>query len=149
MMAKNSLPIILFALLLLVWAESVTCGDLLPAPKDVATLESKLASRSMTRGEWKELSQLRRIDANDLQQVSRWGRPGLQPDDWVQLGSPTRRNYIFTGKWQSGFGNTFTPFKNGETYFLPKEEIVWPSGWGVDGWWKGLLNQRIYVGAGL
>jgi len=119
------------------------------APNRIATLESKLASRSMTRVEWKELSQLRRIDANDLQQVSRWGRPGLQPDDWVQLGGPSRLNYVLTGKWQPGFGNTFTPFKNGETYFLPKEQIVWPSGWGVDGWLKGLFNQRIYVGAGL
>jgi hypothetical protein len=119
------------------------------APNRIATLESKLPTRSMTQAEWKELSQLRRIEANGLQQVSRWGRPGLQPDDWVQLGGPTRLNYILSGKWQPGFGNKFTPFRNRETFFLPSEQIVWPSGWGIDGWWKGLFNQRIYVGAGL
>lgn len=127
---------------------SVACGDLLLAPNRVAALESKLASRTLTKPEWKELSRLRRIDANDLQQVSRWGRPGLQSGDFVMNGSPNWANYVFSFKWQPGLGNKFAPFNGGQTFHVPKDFVSWPKGWGVDGWWKGLFNQRIFKGPG-
>jgi hypothetical protein len=86
--------------------------------------------------------------ASGLRQVSRWGRPGLYANDWVQLGRPNRLNYVLTGKWQPGFGNRFSAFRDGESFIVPNEQLVCPSGWGIDGAWKGWFNQRIYVGVG-
>jgi len=110
-------------------------------------LESRKHARTMTRAEWQLYSRVQRIQANDLQQISRWGRPGLQPDDWVMKGDITRWNYLWSAKWQPGAGNEFAPFSNGQTFFVPKEQVVWPSGWGVDGKWKGIFGQRKFIRA--
>jgi len=79
-----------------------------------------------------------------LIQVSRWGRPGLQPGDWVMKGGTTRWNYGWSGKWQPGFGNQYAPYSSGQTFSVPPSTVQWPTGWGPDGWLKGLFGQRLY-----
>jgi len=54
-------------------------------------------------------------------------------------------NYLRSGKWQPGLGNQYAPMNTGQTFRVPKDSVMWPSGWGVDGRWKGLLGQRLYV----
>ena len=76
--------------------------------------------------------------------VSRWGRPGLQPGDWVMKGPANWWNYLQSGKWQPGFGNQFASKGSGQTFRVPKMAVKWPSGWGIDGWWKALFGQRKY-----
>ncbi|MBL8719115.1 MAG: VCBS repeat-containing protein [Myxococcales bacterium] len=80
-----------------------------------------------------------------LVEVSRWGRPGLQPGDWVMRGGRTRWNYFWSFKWQPGAGNQFAPFRSGESFLVPEASVTWPRGWGLDGWFKGLFGQRRYV----
>ena len=84
--------------------------------------------------------------AADLVAVARWGRPGLRPGDWVMPGQATGLrglvNYFLSFKWQPGAGNRFSPFRDGETFQVPRDSLRWPSGWGLDGWWKGLFGQR-------
>jgi RHS repeat-associated protein len=77
--------------------------------------------------------------------VSRWGRPGLEPGDWVMLGKPNLWNYIKSFKWQPGAGNEFAPFRSGQGYEIFPDQISWPSGWGIEGWWKGLFGQRRFL----
>jgi RHS repeat-associated protein len=77
--------------------------------------------------------------------VSRWGRPGLQPGDWVMPGPPTQLNYRLSFKWDSiSPSNIVSPITAGQAYMVPAGSVKWPSGWGMDGWWKGLFGQRIY-----
>ena len=76
--------------------------------------------------------------------VSRWGRPGLLPGDWVMKGPATRWNYIRTAKWQKGFGNEFAGFGTGEEFTVPASSIRRPNGKGLDGKWKGWFGQRKY-----
>jgi hypothetical protein len=80
----------------------------------------------------------------NLVPVSRWGREGLQPGDWIMRGPKNRWNYLRSFKWQPGMGNQYTTFKDGEEFYVPASSIKWPKGWGIDGWWKGLFGQRIY-----
>jgi len=80
-----------------------------------------------------------------LAPVSRWGRPGLQPGDWVMPGPPTRFNYVLSFKWDPiSPTNIVAPYSAGQAYMVPANSVVWPKGWGLDGWWKGLYGQRIY-----
>ncbi len=77
--------------------------------------------------------------------VSRWGRPGLQPGDWVMKGKANYWNYVRSGKWDPFKWNQFAPFSSGQEYEVPVSSIKWPTGLGIDGWWKGLIyGQRIY-----
>lgn len=76
--------------------------------------------------------------------ASRWGRPGLQPNDFVMTGRPNLLNYALSGKWQPGLGNRFAAPWNGEQFIVSPSSLRWPTGWGIDGWWKGLYGQRIY-----
>src|ERR1044071_706424 len=73
--------------------------------------------------------------------VSRWGRDGLKPGDWVMPGRPTMSNYLRSGKWDPFPWNRYAPFRTGQQYLVSPNDIFWPSGWN---WWKGLLGQRIY-----
>jgi RHS repeat-associated protein len=77
--------------------------------------------------------------------VSRWGRPGLRPGDWVMEGDPNYWNYLMTGKWEPTPWNRTAPFGSGQTFNVPPDTINWPSGFNF---YKGLppFNQRIYVG---
>ena len=84
-------------------------------------------------------------NASRLVQVSRWGRSGLEPGDWVMRGGRTRWNYFWSGKWQPGLGNQFAPFSSGESFVVPEGSLRWPSGWGPDGWIKGLFGQRLFA----
>jgi RHS repeat-associated protein len=77
--------------------------------------------------------------------VSRWGRPGLRAGDWVMNGPPSRPNYGLSFKWDPNPTNIRAPFAAGEGYLVPRPWVRWPSGWGLDGWWKGLFTQRLYV----
>lgn len=79
--------------------------------------------------------------------VSRWGRPGLRPGDWVMPGHVTRTNFGLSMKWDPNPSNVRIPlgeWRNGQTFLVPPDSVHWPSGWGVDGKIKGLFNQRIY-----
>ena len=77
--------------------------------------------------------------------VSRWGRPVLQPGDWVMKGKANYWNYVRSGKWDPFKWNQFAPFSSCQEYEVPVSSIRWPSGLGIDGWWKGLIyGQRIY-----
>lgn len=83
--------------------------------------------------------------SRDVVTVSRWGRPGLKSGDWVMRGPANRWNYFWSGKWQPGMGNRFASFSSGQQFSVLKSTLRWPAGWGVDGWIKGLLGQRIYL----
>lgn len=54
-------------------------------------------------------------------------------------------NYFWSGKWQPGLGNQYAGFGSGQSFVVPRESLQWPRGWGVDGYIKGILGQRIYV----
>ncbi len=50
-------------------------------------------------------------------------------------------------KWQGVWdAKTLTNFKVGTVTLPAGGKVVWPSGWGIDGWWKGLFGQKIYRG---
>lgn len=89
------------------------------------------------------------VDNNGLTQVSRWGRTGLNTDDWVMPGSANLENWLssFKWQWQSLAGNNMPArYASGSSYSVEPQYISWPRGWGWDGWWKGLFGQRIYKG---
>ena len=77
--------------------------------------------------------------------VSRWGAE-LKPNTWVMAGEPTLWNYIWSGKWQPGMGNKFSPPWKVQSYVVPKKSIECPGGKGIDGAIKLLVpaKQRIY-----
>jgi len=77
--------------------------------------------------------------------VSRWGTE-LKPNTWVMEGEPTLWNYIWSGKWQPGMGNKFSPPWKVQSYVVPKKSIECPGGKGIDGAIKLLVpaKQRIY-----
>jgi hypothetical protein len=77
-------------------------------------------------------------------EASRWGRPGLQAGDWVMPGRPNLLNYARSFKWQPGLGNDFAAPWSGESFIVSPASLKWPSGWGRDGWIKGIFGQRIY-----
>ncbi len=79
-----------------------------------------------------------------LATVSRWGSEGLNPGDWVMKGPANLKNWIMSGKCQPGLGNEFAPLASGQEFQVPASSLRWPSGWGIDGRWKGLFGQRIY-----
>lgn len=79
--------------------------------------------------------------------VSRWGRPGLQPGDWVMKGPATPWNYFWSGKYQPSWmpgGNIPAPFAAGQQFSVPASSITTPPG--VTGAVKGALGQGIYTG---
>ncbi len=77
--------------------------------------------------------------------VSRWGRPGLQPGDWVMKGKANFWNYLRSFKYQPGFGNKFAPFSAGEEFQVPASSVKWHIGRGIDSAWKDLFRQRMYI----
>jgi hypothetical protein len=78
--------------------------------------------------------------------VSRWGREGLKPGDWVMPGGTTWWNYVRSFKWDSiSPTNIVAGPETGTSYQVLASSVKWPTGWGIDGWWKGLIfGQRIY-----
>ena len=85
------------------------------------------------------------LQAEALTLVSRWGRSGLQPGDWVMGGGTGVWTYLMSFKWQPGMGNQFAPFTTGQNFLVPKATITNP-GWVEKGagWVKALYNQWIY-----
>jgi uncharacterized protein RhaS with RHS repeats len=79
--------------------------------------------------------------AEELVQVSRWGKAGLADGDWVQLGGVTKNNFRLTGKGSSLGGNQVAEFSSGASHTVPSSAVHWPSGMEA---WKGVLGQRIY-----
>lgn len=77
--------------------------------------------------------------------VSRWGREGLEAGDWVMKGGQNWWTYARSFKWQPGMGNQFAPYGTGASYQIPASAARWPTGVGIDGAWKGLFGQRIYL----
>ncbi len=85
--------------------------------------------------------------ADELIEVSRWGRPGLEAGDWVMKGKNTWWNYIKSGKfepkWWKG-GNTPAAKATGETFKVPRSTLAKPDEhWLLNGI-KSLLGQRTY-----
>ena len=77
--------------------------------------------------------------------VSRWGRPGLNPGDWVMTGKTSPLNYLLSGKYQPSWfpGNNIpAPYSSGVTYNVPPSSLSFPAG--PLGPIKGLLGQRMY-----
>jgi RHS repeat-associated protein len=81
--------------------------------------------------------------------VSRWGREGLQPGDWVMNGPATPINYLLSGKYQPTWVPTFgqapnipASFSGGMEFNVPASSVVVPPG--IEGAVKSLLNQRMY-----
>ena len=84
---------------------------------------------------------------DEIMTVSRWGRDGLQPGDWVMKGSRKNPlNYFLSGKWQPSWmpgNNQFAWPGSGKDYLVNPGDLKLPSG--VTGFLKGLLcRQRIY-----
>ncbi|MFN7043163.1 MAG: RHS repeat-associated core domain-containing protein, partial [Acidovorax temperans] len=77
--------------------------------------------------------------------VSRWGREGLEAGDWVMKGGQNWWTYTRSFKWQPGMGNQFAPYTTGASYQIPASAVRWPTGVGIDGAWKGLFGQRVYL----
>ncbi len=78
--------------------------------------------------------------------VSRWGRAGLEPGDWVMKGPVSPYNYLMSGKYQplSWPGNNIpAPYMSGVAYNVPPTSLSWPTG--PLGTVKGLIGQRIYT----
>ncbi len=89
--------------------------------------------------------------------VTTWADHGIEPDfnsgRWVQLGRPSLFNFFLTGlpggkfyivkkfPWIE-YHSSKTPFKNHKFIMIEKNRLEWPSGFGVDGFVKGLLGQR-------
>ncbi len=67
--------------------------------------------------------------------VSRWGRQGLQNEDWVIKGGNNLINYIMTLKWIPG--NGFAPYNSGMSYSVDPTTLQ-----KVEGFW-GLLHTMM------
>ena len=77
--------------------------------------------------------------------VSRWGRPGLEPGDWVMKGNPNLWNYLMSGKYQPSWmpgDNIPASFSSGQAFPVPASALKTPSG--VVGPFKAAIGQRIY-----
>ena len=82
----------------------------------------------------------------DMMYVTRYGRPGLEPGDWVVPGQNTKWTYFKSFKWDFiSPTNEVAPQSSGETYIVPKDTVQWPTGKGMDGSWKGFFGQRNYI----
>jgi RHS repeat-associated protein len=85
----------------------------------------------------------------ELARVSRWGQPGLRPNDWVMKGEATFTNYVLSGKmqprWMPG-RNVPAPLRSGETFDVPKSFLGFPTAEGGKlnplNWLKYALGQR-------
>ena len=75
--------------------------------------------------------------------VTRWGRPGLRPGDWVMQGGKTRGNYFNSFKWERSPSNQSAKFSSGETFTnIPSNSLRYPSGWEK---FKGFMfGQKTY-----
>lgn len=84
--------------------------------------------------------------------VTRWGRPGLQAGDWVQIGGNGGANYFLSGKWQPAWipgGNMPAGRGAGQTFVVPRASLGFPLSEGgmlkpLD-WLKYGLGQRQYL----
>lgn len=76
--------------------------------------------------------------------ISWWGRKSAP--GWVMQGNPSRLNYRLSGKWEKHRFNQYSPYESYKTKEVPTQSVSWPNGdtFSIDGWWKGLFNQRIY-----
>jgi len=81
--------------------------------------------------------------AESLVPVSRWGKPGLRPGDWVVGGPPNRLSFLQSFKWEPLPTNIRAPFSSGEGFLVPRQSVTWPRG--PFGWIKGLYGQRKYT----
>jgi hypothetical protein len=84
-------------------------------------------------------------------QVTSWAKEGITPDltsgRWVQIGEPTKLNFLKTGLTgpkmfvEGGIRleNSNVPYSNFVTGKVPENSIQWPKG---AEFWKGVLGQR-------
>lgn len=88
---------------------------------------------------------IKEMNGNRLVNVTRWGRPGLQSGDWVMKGGNTWKNYIFSGKWDPFPWNQFAAKSTGQTYQVLLKTLKRPSGRGIDGLLKIIVNQWKFI----
>lgn len=89
--------------------------------------------------------------------VTTWADSGIEPDfapgRWVQIGKPNWFTFFLTGLPGGKFyfkselpfiryEKSKVPFENHKTKNLPASSLKFPTGFGVDGYIKGLLGQR-------
>lgn len=89
--------------------------------------------------------------------VTTWADSGIEPDfapgRWVQIGKPNWFTFFLTGLpgGKFYFKSEFpfiryekckVLFQNHKTKDLPASSLKFPTGFGVDGYAKGLLGQR-------
>ena len=126
------------------WDNAVTNfqnGNYGAAAADFAAMLGEQALSALTLGE----SGTGKAAAGSFCRVSRWGRPGLQSDDWVMNGETSPWNYIFSGKYQPESwpgGNIPAPYSSGQNFNVPSYSLQKPGGF--FGPAKGLLGQRNY-----
>ena len=90
--------------------------------------------------------------------ITTWADKGVKPDfnsgRWVQLGKANYFNFFLTGLPGGKFYFTKrfpfilyqkskVPFSNYKSVRICKTKLKFPSGFGLDGYIKGLLGQRI------
>ena len=86
------------------------------------------------------------LTADEMALVSRWGRSGLTPGDWVMRGGTGIATYLGSFKWEPSslirrFGNAAAPFTSGQNFLVPKSTIQAPGGWEF---FKALFGQGVY-----
>lgn len=82
--------------------------------------------------------------AEALVLVSRWGRSGLQPNDFVMNGGVSRSTFLRSFKWDPNPSNIRVPFRawrSGEAFKVPRYTLEAPKGWES---FKHIYGQRIY-----
>lgn len=88
---------------------------------------------------------IKEMNGNRLVNVTRWGRTGLQSGDWVMKGGNTWGNYILSGKWDPFSWNQFAAKNTGQTYQVLLKTLKRPSGRGIDGLLKIIVNQWKFI----
>jgi len=123
-------------------AAAAVAGPLSKAAEEVPAVARGINKAREAAAAAKQAAKVAR--GNKLVPVSRWGREGLQPGDFVMKGPANYWNWLRSFKWERTPYNQFAPLASGRTYPVPASSIRWPRGRGMDGRWKGLFGQRIY-----
>ncbi|WP_271589181.1 SpvB/TcaC N-terminal domain-containing protein [Bradyrhizobium sp. CCBAU 53415] len=116
---------------------------------EIDTALSSMSSKNIFRGPVSATQS--GIAPESMVPVSRWGRPGLQPGDWIVPGEPSAwSTYAKSFKWEpkwfgAKWANDPAPRSSGQGFIVPPEHVTPPTGMGLDGWIKSLFGQRRYT----
>jgi hypothetical protein len=87
------------------------------------------------------------LSASETTIVSRWGKSGLEPDNWVMKGDVSFSTFLRSFKWEPEWLGGNRPVKfgewesSGQSYSVPSNTLHTPSGW--EGF-KAVFGQRVY-----